>query len=663
MRSVKNQFQLFFLLLCLLWFGFSCQRAKDIGLYEKNSQAIYGGSPGLIHPAVGGIWVQVEFEDNQTTTERCTGTLIASRVVLTAAHCMNLLKEKSISKEVTFEIDFPVDGLSQSSRYASYEVDVTKFYIHPDYKGTPTPDIGLFILKHPVLGVSPIPFFANTIGQAWLGKEVLLIGYGSTGAVSGRKYVTTTKITAIDGEARGFQFANSIFTKSQNTGTCVGDSGGPVLVEQNGVLQVLAVNSATFGPKLCEDATAISFLTGPASAWIQSIVDRHNSCSQTSDCSSCQTCDSRQCMLKTTSGYNKRCRACTMDADCGSSGYCVLLSSGNYCVQRCKGASAQCCPTGQFCTTDGTHRKYCLPNNLQCSELSCKTNADCSSHERCDRGVCRTLPLPTQPSNLCQPCKTDADCAGLLCHKITAQTGLCLQRCSSNRLCPRGFRCASVRASSQNAYCIPSNGRCRKACTENKDCASNRCVGGFCEQSGLEGESCWRDKPCGDELECYKNRCVRMCGNDAQQTSCSSGQTCFRDRSGQSYCVAEGSKVRGVGESCDMMHLCKPGLFCSKTLDVCVEACSPQKACSHGGTCQSTTNSSDSFCLCPTSGACLEQATCRSFVESISVCVPPPTSPPEQGCQGCQTVAVPHPTWRALLLFLVLLLWVRRFSR
>ncbi|HEX5807470.1 MAG TPA: trypsin-like serine protease [Anaerolineales bacterium] len=204
-----------------------------------------GELDGEGHPYVG---LMVAQDEDGNPLWRCSGTLIAPKLFLTAGHCT---EAPAVSAEIWFASDvqsgvpangYPYEGEVSGTTYTHPEYDPNAFFLH---------DLGVVVLDEAIEmetygalpGLNQLDEYATKRGQNKV--TFTAVGYGLQksfpDAASWKesalkiRMVAYPKLIQINGGLVG-DFSILLSNNAHTGGTCFGDSGGPNFIGDTNVI-------------------------------------------------------------------------------------------------------------------------------------------------------------------------------------------------------------------------------------------------------------------------------------------------------------------------------------------------------------------------------------------------------------------------------------------
>ncbi len=469
--------------LCLLCLAASSGCSGDkISSDESGSVTPLSSPPHRIingTPAIGRAFDPVVRIDI-SSSGLCSGTVIADEWVLTAAHCVfvkNCVYLENGQRMGCELLDRPeafTISVRETSRRALQVRKASEVHPYPGYDDYGLiGDLALLRLESPFDNLTPIPALSDEPGLAWTAADVGIgatyVGFGlNENGMSGTRLTTSNQVDEVclrDGQACA-PFANpgTVCEQSNGSLTCNGDSGGPLLIERNGVTYVGAVTS--YGDEQCASygcSTAVSVYAG----WIAETLGG-DELANGSACIRSSQCRSGVCSLGVCCD-----RECT-DSPCTA---CSAARGRPESAHGTCGDTSAACDDSNACTLND----HCAAGQCQPGEpKECPAADQCSAASVCDSatGICgdrEPLPMGT-PCDDSNACTLDDYCL----------FGTCV---ASGTIQCAAYECKSPLGNG----CMPATGECRYnnredglACTD-ADGKTSVCKSGECVRKGSSG--------------------------------------------------------------------------------------------------------------------------------------------------------------------------------
>lgn len=459
-----------------------CAESPTVELASRHD-SIRGGTVVLDGGYPSTFMIRTKYDTGAQSL--CTGTLITSRTILTAAHCFAPAAGPPGATSVS---DVYVTNTSPDPGSASplwLRIEPSKTRVHPSFTaGAPQRfDVALAVLPS-AFAVAPTPALTRA---PQVNAPLEVVGFGVTAFDQTDSKIRRAVMLPLKGlTAEHLQLGDGV-----SKGICNGDSGGPSFIRgRDGVLRVAGIHSYDSSRPNCNDGldTRVDLFA----AFIQQFIRDEEggaSCGEDGQCASgCPSADV-DCVCQSDGSCNGACPNLLTDADCPAD--CV--GNGICATQDCPRLDPDCVAELAKCTSASQCQHRICADDPQRADSYCSKScsAGCASGTSCVDAVCLLPQLPT------------AD-AGATC---TLGASFCLG--------------ATVCAGTPSA--------CRASCSTSANCTAGECVDAtYCQVSAQPGASCTLLTRCLQNTVCTglpgdALTCRLQCASDA---SCLATERC-----------------------------------------------------------------------------------------------------------------------------------------
>ncbi len=233
------------LIFCLIGFVLSVQTANAQAIRPK----IINGQDADSQDPVSKSTIAIQMPNlNNGVMQypRCTAFVIKENVLMTAAHCLAFLSDKSgVQAILALAPKFGLDDGKQK------RISLSDFRIHPDYYANDSGvynDVALIKLKE------SLPSYYQVLNFNWdldsslaAGQDLIVAGFGTTIDFEQSDTLPPrlrfTGVPFIGGDKNPFQDSAQLLVDQSKAGFCSGDSGGPLYFQSGMQLTPIGIVS------------------------------------------------------------------------------------------------------------------------------------------------------------------------------------------------------------------------------------------------------------------------------------------------------------------------------------------------------------------------------------------------------------------------------------
>ncbi|NCB61030.1 MAG: serine protease [Gammaproteobacteria bacterium] len=243
---------------------------------ETITPKIVGGTTVTTAPS----WMAALWVDTDGEIGFCSGTLIDTQWIMTAAHCVDTIGTPVITAQI---------GQADITEPLNLAV-VDKIIISPNYNSsTMYGDIALLHITTPqYVTTVTLPYSYASSSELYEGMQMRVYGWGETSAGVTEEYAEATpylQTATLTFQGFDYDFPDHIFAGDVGKDTCFGDSGSPLLFDgiQYGITSFGVADSyddytcGTGIPGGYTDVSHYSNWIDDTIAWVDGTDDNHHS--------------------------------------------------------------------------------------------------------------------------------------------------------------------------------------------------------------------------------------------------------------------------------------------------------------------------------------------------------------------------------------------------
>ncbi|XP_062140345.1 brachyurin [Drosophila sulfurigaster albostrigata] len=197
--------------------------------------------------SVGQFPWQVILKRDEWDDLLCGGSIISDSWVLTAGHC-------AYGRDSLYLVFGTIELNDESAQ----SMTSTKLYVHPNYNDKMNNDVALVQLPQPLTftnNIQPITLVSSTQSvNTYVGTEATIAGFGLVDDeyLDYSQVLQYAQVQVIANDKCSAVFGTSVVLSStmcaqgnagSNMSTCSGDSGGPLIINNNGAWLQIGINS------------------------------------------------------------------------------------------------------------------------------------------------------------------------------------------------------------------------------------------------------------------------------------------------------------------------------------------------------------------------------------------------------------------------------------